>query len=111
MLGCNWRTDFAIFGGCIRDINRIGCRITQESGLSKHDFPNFIKKADNVFESPNYATSKKKIILDIQTGVSSITVQMYKQKAPEKQLNSIDTNRKISPDTLVIKPNGKSKQL
>ena len=88
-----------------------GCRITQESGLSKHDFPNFIKKADNVFESPNYATSKKKIILDIQTGVSSITVQMYKQKAPEKQLNSIDTNRKKSPDTLVIKPNEKSKQL
>jgi hypothetical protein len=36
---------------------------------------------------------------------------MYKQKAPEKQLNSIDTNRKKSPDTLVIKPNEKSKQL
>ena len=88
-----------------------GCRITQESGLSKHDFPNFIKKADNVFESPNYATSKKKIILDILTGMSSITVQMYKQKAPEKQVNSIDTNRKKSPDTPVIQPNEKSKQL
>jgi len=88
-----------------------GCRITQESGLSKHNFLNFIKKADNVFESPNYATSKKKIILDILTGVSSITVQMYKQKAPEKQVTSIDTNRKKSPDTLVIKTNEKSKQL
>ena len=88
-----------------------GCRITQESGLSKHDFPNFIKKADNVFESPNYATSKKKIILDILTGMSSITVQMYKQKAPEKQVNSIDTNQKKSPDSPVIQPNEKSKQL
>lgn len=88
-----------------------GCRITQESGLSKHDFPNFIKKANNVYETPNYATSKKKIILDIQTGISSITVQKYKQKAPVKQLNSIDTNRIKSPDTLVIKPNEKSKQL
>lgn len=88
-----------------------GCRITQESGLSKQNFSNFIKKANNIFESPNYATSKKKIILDIQTGMSSITVQMYKQKAPEKQVNSRDTNQKKSPDTLVIQPNEKSKQL
>ncbi len=88
-----------------------GCRITQESGLSKHEFPNFVKKADNIYESANYAVSKKKIILDIQTGVSSITVQKYKQKAPEIQLNSNDTNRIKSPDTLVIKPNEKSKQL
>jgi len=88
-----------------------GCRITQESGLSKHDFPNFIKKADNVYESPNYATSTKKIILDIQTGVSSITVKTYKQKAPEKPFLKSDTSRSNSTDTLVIKPNEKSKQL
>jgi len=88
-----------------------GCRITQESGLSKHDFPNFIKKADNVYESPNYATSTKKIILDIQTGVSSVAVQRYKQKAPDTSRLNNDTLQKKSPDTLVIKPNEKSKQL
>lgn len=88
-----------------------GCRITQESGLSKHDFPNFIKKADNVYESPNYATSTKKIILDIQTGVSSVAVQRYKQKAPDTSRLNNDTLQKKSLDTLVIKPNEKSKQL
>ncbi|MFM8457198.1 MAG: hypothetical protein ACKOAK_10565, partial [Ignavibacteria bacterium] len=88
-----------------------GCRITQESGLSKHDFPNFIKKADNVYESPNYATSTKKIILDIQTGVSSVAVQRYKQKAPDTSRLNNDTLQRKSPDTLVIKPNEKSKQL
>jgi|GEM_PF-607205 len=88
-----------------------GCRIMQESGLSKHDFPNFIKKADNVYESPNYATSTKKIILDILTGVSSVAVQRYKQKAPDTSRLNNDTLQKKSSDTLVIKPNEKSKQL
>lgn len=88
-----------------------GCRITHESGLSKHSYPGFIQKADNVYESPNYSSSKKKIILDIQTGVSSITVQTYKQKAPEKPFKIPDTNRSKSSDTLVIKPNAMSKQL
>ncbi|MFZ9976523.1 MAG: LiaI-LiaF-like domain-containing protein [Candidatus Kapaibacteriota bacterium] len=88
-----------------------GCRIIKESGLSRHHFPTFIQKADNIFESPNYSTSKKKIILDIQTGVSSITVKTYKQKAPEKPFLKSDTSRSNSTDTLVIKPNEKSKQL
>ena len=88
-----------------------GCRIKKESGLSRHHFPGFIQKSDFVYESINYATSTKKIILDIQTGVSSITVQKYKQTTPNKPLNRLDTNQKKSPDTLVIKPNEKSKQL
>ena len=88
-----------------------GCRIMHESGLSKHSYPGFIQRADNVFESTNYSTSKKKITLDIQTGVSSITVQTYKQKAPDKPFIPSDTNRSKSPDTLVIKPNAMSKQL
>ena len=88
-----------------------GCRIMHESGLSKHSYPGFIQKADNVYESPNYSSSKKKIILDIQTGVSSITVQTYKQKAPEKHFMKSDSSRSKSPDTLVIKPNAMSKQL
>lgn len=88
-----------------------GCKIMHESGLSKHHYPGFIQKADNVYESPNYGSSKKKIILDIQTGVSSITVQRYKQKAPDIHGNSIDTTVKKSPDTLVIKPNKNSKRI
>jgi hypothetical protein len=88
-----------------------GCRITKESGLSRHHFPGLIQKSDVVFESPNYAKSTKKINLDIQTGVSSITVQTYTQKTPELPLSIPDTNQKKSSDTLVIKPNGKSKQL
>jgi len=88
-----------------------GCRITQESGLSKHDFPNFIKKADNVYESTNYATSTKKIILDILTGVSSLTVQRYKQITPDISRDLQDSIQKKSPDSLVIKPNKNSKKL
>jgi hypothetical protein len=111
----NDSSTYYIKGGATKFLIEIpedaGCRITQESGLSKWDFPGFIQKSDFVYESPNYVTSTKKINLDIQTGVSSITVQKYKQKVPEIQLNSIDTNRKKSPDTLVIKPNEKSKKL
>lgn len=88
-----------------------GCRITQESGLSKHDFPNFINKGDNVYETPNYASSKKKIILDIQTGVSSLTVQRYKQITPDISRDLQDSIQKKSPDSLVIKPNKNSKKL
>lgn len=88
-----------------------GCRIIKESGLSRHHFPTFIQKADNIFESPNYATSKKKIILDIQTGVSSITVKTYKQNPPIIPLTPKDSNPGNLPQKLDIKPNKQSRQL
>lgn len=88
-----------------------GCRIIKESGLSRHHFPTFIQKADNIFESPNYSTSKKKIILDLQTGVSSITVKTYKQIPPIIPLIPKDSNPGNLLQKLDIKPNKQSRQL
>lgn len=53
------------------------CRITVDTGLSAKDFSGFQKQADGSYQTSNYSTSSKKIIINLKGGLSSFEVQRY----------------------------------
>lgn len=55
----------------------MGCRIKTATGLSSTDFDGFVKKSDNVYETPNYNATNKKINLTLKGGLSEFTVNRY----------------------------------
>ncbi|TDQ08741.1 LiaF transmembrane domain-containing protein [Pedobacter metabolipauper] len=54
-----------------------GCRIKSKSGLSSKDFSGFNKLDDGTYETSNYATSAKKIFINLDGGLSSFEVRRY----------------------------------
>lgn len=54
-----------------------GCRIVTKTGLSARDFTGFTKLKDGTYETPNYATSTKKIFIRFDGGLSNFEVQRY----------------------------------
>ncbi|MBG6236918.1 hypothetical protein IWX76_003520 [Pedobacter sp. CAN_A7] len=54
-----------------------GCRIKSKTGLSSQDFAGFTKIDDNVYETPNYKTSTKKIFINFDGGLSNFEVKRY----------------------------------
>jgi hypothetical protein len=54
-----------------------GCRIVVDSGLSSKDFIGFIKQSDGSYQTSNYSTAAKKIIISLQGGLSSFEVKKY----------------------------------
>lgn len=54
-----------------------GCRITAKTGLSSKDFPGFIKKDGNTYETSNYSGSAKKVFITFDGGLSSFEVKRY----------------------------------
>lgn len=54
-----------------------GCRITTNTGLTSKDFKGFTKISDNVYETPNYKTSKNKIFVKLDGGLSNFEVDTY----------------------------------
>jgi hypothetical protein len=54
-----------------------GCRIKAKTGLSSKDFAGFTKIDENVFETPNYNTSTKKIFINFDGGLSNFEVKRY----------------------------------
>jgi len=54
-----------------------GCRIKAKTGLSSKDFSGFTKIDENVYETPNYKTSTKKIFINFDGGLSNFEVKRY----------------------------------
>jgi hypothetical protein len=53
------------------------CEVKSESFLVSRDFEGFTKKGSGLYQSENYSSGKNKIYIDIQTAVSSITIERY----------------------------------
>jgi hypothetical protein len=54
-----------------------GCRINTNTGLAAKDFKGFIKISDGVYETPNYKTSKNKVFIKLDGGLSNFDVDTY----------------------------------
>lgn len=54
-----------------------GCRITAKTGLSSKEFTGFTKLDNNTYETPDYKTSKNKIFINFDGGLSSFEVNRY----------------------------------
>ena len=54
-----------------------GCGIRDNAKLSSKSFPDFTETNDGSRRTSNYDTSKKKVFIDVQAGVSSIKVRRY----------------------------------
>jgi hypothetical protein len=54
-----------------------GCEIRCNTALSSKDFDGFEKVNSNLYKTDNFNTAKKKIYLDINTGISSIHISRY----------------------------------
>lgn len=54
-----------------------GCRIITKTGLSSTNFEGFSKKEDGSYETPNFASSAKKIYINFDGGLSSFEVNRY----------------------------------
>lgn len=89
----------------------IGCRISHESALTNHEFPGFIQKSDLNYETPNYQSSKKKITIQLETGISSISVKTYKQIPPVSPVMPNEGMKDSMLQKLDIKPNKQSRKL
>jgi len=55
----------------------VGCQINSDLGLSKKEFNGFEKIDNGTYQTENFDKSKKKIIIDMQAGISSIEVNRY----------------------------------
>lgn len=55
--------------------NNLGARIQSSSGLSSHNFQDFKNLGGGTYESSGYSASSKKINLNIESGVSSISIK------------------------------------
>ncbi len=61
----------------IRIPKEAACEVKSESFLVSRDFEGFVKKGNGLYQSENYSTGKNKIYIDIETAVSSISIERY----------------------------------
>lgn len=54
-----------------------GCQITTHTGLSSKEFKGFTKIKDNVYQSPNYASSTHKIFIKLDGGLANFEVETF----------------------------------
>ena len=54
-----------------------GCEIQSDISLSSKSYDRFNEQSDNVFRTENFNTARKKIFINLSTGVSSIKVDRY----------------------------------
>jgi hypothetical protein len=54
-----------------------GCQIRDEAKLSSKSYTDFVKFDDGLYKTANFESSKKKIFIDMEAGVSSIKVSRY----------------------------------
>ena len=54
-----------------------GCEIVDHAELSTKSFPDFIKGENGDYRTSNFATAKKKVLMDVNAGVSSVKVLTY----------------------------------
>ncbi|HXH99102.1 MAG TPA: DUF5668 domain-containing protein [Sphingobacteriaceae bacterium] len=55
----------------------VGCLIKVDSGLSSNDFDGFNKQNDNTYITDNYGSSSKRIIINLEGGISDFEVNRY----------------------------------
>ncbi len=55
----------------------VGCEIRCNTSLSSKDFNEFNKISSNLYRTDNFDSAKKKIYLNMETGISSIHVSRY----------------------------------
>jgi len=53
------------------------CQIKTDTGLSSTDFENFTKISEDVYQTENFSSSPNKIMIKLESGVSSISVKRY----------------------------------
>ncbi|WP_256009230.1 LiaF transmembrane domain-containing protein [Desertivirga xinjiangensis] len=53
------------------------CQIRLESGLSSNDFEGFTRQTDGTYITPNFNFASKKIIIDLEGGLSKFEVRRY----------------------------------
>jgi hypothetical protein len=53
------------------------CEVHVESTLADNDFPGFVKKDDNRYETPDFATAKNKIHINANFSLSSFKIERY----------------------------------
>ena len=53
------------------------CEVKSESFLVSRDFEGFTKKGSGLYQSDNFPNGKNKIYIDIETAVSSISIERY----------------------------------
>lgn len=61
----------------IRVPKESACQVKSESFLVSRDFEGFTKKGSGLYQSENFSTGKNKIFIDIETAVSSISIERY----------------------------------
>jgi hypothetical protein len=54
-----------------------GCQVKSESFIVSRNFEGFTKKTSGVYETDNYSTASKKIVIEVKTAVSSISIDRY----------------------------------
>lgn len=61
----------------IRIPEQVSCVIHTESALSSMKFPGFTKQKDGTYRSDNYSESQKRIVINLENGLSSVKVNRY----------------------------------
>lgn len=64
--------------------NTVGVKIFVESGMSSQDLPNFVSLEKNTYQSLNYESSSKKIIVNVKMGMTSLNVNWYQPEEKAK---------------------------
>ncbi len=54
-----------------------GCEIRADGGLTRKSFRGFTKLDSGVYRTDNFETARKKIYIDINAGVSNVSVRRY----------------------------------
>jgi hypothetical protein len=61
----------------IRVPKDVACQVKSESFLVSRDFEGFHKTGSGLYQSDNFSSGKNKIYIDIETAVSSISIERY----------------------------------
>ena len=69
--------DIGVSSVVIKIPRNSGCRIITDTNFSSKNFQNFIKKSDNLYISENWEDADKKIVITIDGGISSFTINRY----------------------------------
>ena len=74
-------TDLKVEAGAASIMIRIpesaGCEIISNTFMSSKDFKGFTKVANQKYQTPNFAASANKIMINLQAGVARVDVERY----------------------------------
>jgi len=62
----------------------VGVKIFVESGMSSQELSDFFSSDKNTYQSLNYESSKKKIVVNVKMGMASLTAGWYEPEKKEK---------------------------